>query len=130
MTSPVLAAHFERLKARYPSATLIDLPSGAALISVPSCGLPPGWSQPAVTLKFIAPNGYAVAAPDCFWVEPNLTVNGAILPRSSAINHQIPETTIPAHYFSWHVEKGHWLPNQHDLLTWTSMCLKRLQILE
>ncbi len=55
MTSPVLAAHFERLKARYPSATLIDLPSGAALISVPSCGLPPGWSQPAVTLKFISP---------------------------------------------------------------------------
>ena len=55
MTSPVLAAHFERLKARYPSATLIDLPSGAALISVPSCGLPPGWSQPAVTLRIHRP---------------------------------------------------------------------------
>ena len=51
-----------------------------------------------------------MAAPDCFWVEPNLTVNGATLPKSSAINHQIPETTISAHYFSWHVEKGHWLP--------------------
>ena len=130
MISPVLAGHFERFKARYTSATLTELPSGAALISVPSCGLPSGWSAQEVTLRFIAPNGYPVAAPDCFWVDPNLNVNGGSLPKSSATNNQIPETAVLCHWFSWHVEGGHWLPNLHDLLTWMSTCLKRLQIPE
>ncbi|MGH6810783.1 MAG: E2/UBC family protein [Methylocella sp.] len=127
MISPVLAAHYERFKVRYPNANLTNLQNGAALISVPSCRLPSGWSAQEVTLRFIAPNGYSVAAPDCFWVEPNLAINGRDLPKNSAINNQIPEAGILAHWFSWHVVQGHWLPNQHDLLTWMSMCLMRLQ---
>jgi hypothetical protein len=37
-------------------------------------------STAEVTLRFIAPNGYPAAAPDCFWVEPNLSMNGGSLP--------------------------------------------------
>src|SRR5271157_2164938 len=130
MTSPVLTAHFERFRARYGNATLTALASGASLVSVPGCALPQGWSARNVTVRFVAPNGYAVAAPDCFWVEPNLIVSSRGLPKNSAVENQMPETSIRAHWFSWHVEPGKWSPNVHDLLTWMSMCLKRLEIVE
>lgn len=130
MVSPALVTHFERVKTRYLSATLTNLPSGAALISVPSCGLPTGWPVQEVTLRFIAPNGYPMAAPDCFWVEPNLSLASGALPKSSNINNKIPETDIAGHWFSWHVGQGHWSANQHDLITWINLCLKRLQTIE
>jgi hypothetical protein len=127
MMPPVLAAHFERLKARYQGALLSFYETGAAMITIPACPLPAGWSSPAVTLRFIAPNGYPVSAPDCFWVEPNLAVNGSNLPRNSQINNQIPDAGITAHWFSWHLDQGQWWPNEHDLMTWLNLCLKRLQ---
>jgi hypothetical protein len=128
--TPVLTAHFERLKKRYSDAVLTGFQNGAALVTVPHCPLVAGWSAPEVTLRFIAPNGYAVAAPDCFWVEPNLMINGQTLPKNSAHNNQIPDAGISAHWFSWHIPAGHWFPNQHDLLTWMTLCLKRLQMVE
>lgn len=131
--TPILKKHFERLKERHPDATLIALPSGAAMVTVPGCALRSGWPVEVVTLRFLAPNGYGVAAPDCFWVEPRLTLNGGTPPKNSAYENQIPETANKAHWFSWHVDSdkgGRWLPNLHDLLTWLNMCFARLQILE
>ena len=66
----LIQAHFGRLKDKYPEATLEMLPGGAGLISVPRHPLPAGWSAAEVMMRFLAPNGYPVAAPDCFWVEP------------------------------------------------------------
>jgi hypothetical protein len=126
MIPPVMAVHFGRLKARYQGAFLSFLQTGAGLITIPDCRLPAGWSPQQVTLRFIAPNGYPVSAPDCFWVEPNLVVHGG-LPKNSQLNHQIPDAGIMAHWFSWHVEQGRWSPNNHDLLTWLGLCLTRLQ---
>ncbi len=128
--SPILEAHFARLKARHPGATLTELPSGAALIEMSPVALCDGWSAREVTLRTLAPNGYPVAAPDCFWVEPNLTFGNNKVPKNSAINNAIPETKITGHWFSWHVHGGRWLANTHDLLTWYSVCEKRLRFLE
>ena len=122
--------HFERLKERCPAATLLGLPSGAGLITIPHEPLLAGWSASEVTLRFIAPNGYAVAAPDCFWVDPKLTLNGATAPKNSQHPNAIPETDIVGHWFSWHVEPGKWCANRHDLLAWYGLCQKRLGILE
>ena len=96
MVSPVIEQHFSRLKERYPAATLSPLAGGAALITVPKCPLRPEWSVPEATLRFIAPNGYSVASPDCFWVEPNLYLPNQTLPKNSGQNNQIPETGIAA----------------------------------
>jgi hypothetical protein len=126
MIPPILAAHFEKLKARYGGALLQMFGSGAALVTVPACALPAGWSAPQVTLRFVAPNGYPVSAPDSFWVEPNLSIGGG-LPRNSQLNYAIPEAGVAAHWFSWHIEQGQWSPNNHDLLTWLGLCLRRLQ---
>jgi hypothetical protein len=71
-----------------------------------------------------------VAAPDCFWVEPLLTLNGGTVPKNSQHQNKIPETEITAHWFSWHVEQGKWCANRHDLLAWYGLCQKRLGILE
>jgi hypothetical protein len=127
MGSPVLLAHFARLKARYQDALLSLLSTGASLVTVPSFALPAGWPVPQVTLRFLAPNGYPVAAPDCFWVEPSLNLNGGGLPRNSQHNNAIPGANFAAHWFSWHVEQGKWSANDHDLMTWLGMCHVRLQ---
>ncbi len=126
MVPPILAAHFAKLKARYEGAFLELLNSGAALVTVPGCALPTGWSSEQVTVRFLAPNGYPVSAPDCFWAEPNLSISSG-LPRNSQPNNAIPDVGIAGHWFSWHVEPGKWSPNNHDLLTWLSLCFKRLQ---
>ena len=130
MPESLIERHFYRLKERCPAATLLKLPSGAGLITVPREPLGPGWSATEVTLCFIAPNGYSVAAPDCFWVEPGLTLNGGTVPKNSQHKYQIPETQLTAHWFSWHVEQGKWCANRHDLLAWYRCCQKRLGILE
>lgn len=128
--TPMLEAHFARLKARYRAATATDVPGGAVLIAVPDTPVGPGWSAVAATIRFLAPNGYPVAAPDCFWVEPNLMLAGGLLPKNSQINNAIAGAGITGHWFSWHVEGGRWSANCHDLLTWLTLCLKRLQHLE
>jgi hypothetical protein len=126
--TPKAIADFEALKARHPSGTLTELPSGAALMTL-DCGLPPGWSESKVILRFIMPNGYGVAPPDGFWVEPNLQVSGK-LPRGSELNHQIPEAGMAKHRFSWHFDGGHWSPNRDNLLTWLRSCHERLEKIE
>ena len=87
--------------------------------------IPDGWNITQATLRFIIPNGYPVSPPDCFWVEPNLTVNGA-KPKSSEYNNAIPEANINCHWFSWHIEQGRWSPNRDNLLTWLQSCRGRL----
>jgi hypothetical protein len=130
LANPVIDAHFKRLKARHPEAMMEYLKSGAALICVPQRPVPTTWSAPEVAIRFIAPPTYSVAAPDCFWVDPNISLPGGGLPKNSALNKDIPETQLRGHWFSWHVEGGHWMPNEHDLLAWLSSCMTRLQTIQ
>lgn len=126
--TPKAIADFKALQARHPSAVLTELPSGAALVTL-DFEPPAGWSAAKIVLRFIMPNGYPVAPPDGFWVEPALTVNGN-QPRSTEAKPQIPETTTSAQRFSWHIENGHWSPNRDDLFTWLRSCCERLEKLE
>jgi hypothetical protein len=126
--TPKALADFEALKARHPSATLRELPSGAALVTL-DFELPAGWSASKIILRFIMPNGYGVAPPDGFWVEPPLQIDGK-QPRSTELNSQIPEAGISAHRFSWHFDGGHWSPNRDNLITWLRSCRERLEKVE
>lgn len=126
--TPKAVADFNALKSRHPSAALTEFASGAALVTM-AFDLPPGWSATNVTLRFIMPNGYPVAPPDGFWVEPGLTVNGQ-QPRNTEANPKIPETEIASQRFSWHIDAGHWSANRDDLFTWLRSCRQRLEKLE
>jgi len=116
---------FEALKERHPTATFIELESGAALVSVPFT-LPVGWNTTEVTLRFLVPNGYPVAPPDSFWIEPNLIVNGD-KPGNSNWDQAIPETELKGNFFSWHFESGRWSPNRDNLIMWLRSCRDRLE---
>src|SRR4051794_13971899 len=115
MLSPVTLKQFERLKARYPAATLTELPSGSALIGVPELPLPAGWSRPASTARFIAPAGYPGPVPDCFWADADLALASGAAPQASQIN-VIPETQLQGRWFSWHVTDAQntWNPNRDE----------------
>ena len=49
---------FQELQGKYPKVSLLQLPSGAHLITVENVKLPIGWNQSTVTVLFVAPPGF------------------------------------------------------------------------
>jgi len=115
---------FSILKGVYGNAFTQDLPSGAVIIVLPDFPLPGGWSQNRTEIRFVAPVGFPLAKPDCFWADPNLRLNGGAMPQSSNLT-PIPETTEPRLWFSWHTAQ--WNPNRDNLMTYLRVIEKRLQ---
>lgn len=123
MLSPITQWQFERLKARYPEATLQELPSGAALVTIPNFRVSPGWSASVTTVRFIVPAGYPGPFPDCFWCDSGLLLANGAPPQASQDPHPIPETGLQGRWFSWHVSDAqkNWNPNRDDLLAYASI---------
>jgi hypothetical protein len=119
-----LEQQFELLRKSYPNAILEMLPSGAALVTVPEIELPRGWSQPRTTVKFLAPVGYPLARPDCFWADTELRLEGGAMPNATNLT-PIPDVNVPQLWFSWHV--GQWNPNRDGLLSYFRVILERLR---
>ena len=115
---------FAELREHWPTATLTPLGSGAHLITVLDYALRPGWSRPTTTIKFIAPPGFPMAKPDCFWADPDLRVEPGRIPQNSGQN-LIPEVNTPQLWFSWHVQT--WNPNIDSLLTYFRVIERRLE---
>ena len=126
---PVLERHIARFQKRYSAAEITQLPSGAALITVPDSTIPPGWNINVATIRFIAPVGYPSAQPDCFWVQPEMRLDDGTVPKNAGPG-QIPETTETWFWFSWHLESGQWNPNRDDLLTYFSVLMSRFKKFE
>jgi hypothetical protein len=112
----VINGQLTDIRARFPEATVCQLPSGAALVTVPDFEIAPGWSARRTTVRFLAPVGYPYAAPDCFWADAELRLANGTMPQNSAIN-PIPETSLQGLWFSWHLQKP-WNPNVDCFLTW------------
>jgi hypothetical protein len=129
MLSPITNRQFERVRERFPTATLQELPSGAALLTVPEVALPAGWSVESTTARFIVPTGYPGPAPDCFWSDKQLTLPGGRTPQASQLSHAIPEANMSGHWFSWHVTDAakNWNPNRDDLMTFLSIVFDRFR---
>ena len=123
-------AQFEQLKARYPGATREPLiPSNSALITLPNFSLPGGWNKAAATIRFIEPNGFPFASPDCFWADGDLRLAAGATPQNTASN-AIPETQLSGLlWFSWHVQNT-WNPNRDSLVTWVACIADRLRKLQ
>ena len=127
--NPILERQFTRFKKRYNAAEITELPSGAALITVPNSAIPPGWNIGVSTIRFIAPVGYPNAQPDCFWIKAEIKLENGTAPKNTGAN-QIPETTETWLWFSWHLEPGQWNPNRDDLLTYFSVLMARFKKFE
>jgi len=121
---PIADQQFAILKDRYPFAELHTLPSGAQLITIPNIPLPAGWSQPQSTIHFIAPVGYPLAKPDCFWADRDLRLRHGGMPHASNVT-AIPETNQLQLWFSWHTQ--HWNPNRDNLLTYVRVIEERFR---
>jgi hypothetical protein len=128
MLSPVTERQFDRVKERYPTATLDLLPSGAGLLTIPDVALPSGWNAPTTTIRFMVPNGYPGPCPDCFWADCGLRLANGALPQKSA-EQTIPQTQTRVLWFSWHVVEAakNWNPNRDDLLTYVGVVLDRMR---
>jgi hypothetical protein len=132
MLSPITQRQFERLVARYEGATMEELPSSAALVTIPNFRLPQGWSSDLTIVRFIVPVGYPGPFPDCFWATSGLRLADGRMPQNAADPNPIPETPIQDLWFSWHILDGprHWNPNRDDLLTFVSLISRRFELLQ
>jgi hypothetical protein len=123
------SAQFDEVKSRCPGATREVLPSRAALITFPDFRIPQGWNKSAATVRFIEPNGYPLACPDCFWTDGDLRLANGATPQNTGAN-AIPETQFAGLlWFSWHVRES-WNPNRDSLLTWIACICDRFRKLQ
>ena len=113
----------EVLRTVEPQATHQQLPDGSYLVVLPAQKLPNGWSKPSVEVRFLAPVGYPMARPDCFWTDPDLRLANGNPPKNTGRN-AIPHVGNQFLWFSWHV--GSWNPNVDNLLTYLYVIRRRL----
>lgn len=106
---------------------LIPLPNGSHLISVPGWKLCAGWNRPSANVLFVAPVGYPMAQPDCFWVEPaGFRLADGTTPQACNDANPIPGDTAgrSTTWFSWHLQS--WNPNQDSLKKFFDVIKARL----
>jgi hypothetical protein len=115
----------EELRQRYADLRMQALPSGAIQVAIGSVPLPAGWSKACTSIRFLVPAGYPFAAPDCFWADNDLLLEGGRMPCSAGNNNTIPETTEIGLWFSWHVQG--WNPNRDTLSSWMNTIGDRLR---
>lgn len=120
-----LQSQVEDLARHYSGLTSQQLPSGAVLIRLPEMPIPSGWSKSKTTIRFLAPTGYPMARPDCFWADADLRLVNGAMPASAQIN-QIPESGETGLWFSWHLTHA-WNPNTDTLATWVGVIRARFR---
>lgn len=119
-----IAEHLGVLQERYPAASVVSAPGGASLIKIPDVSLPSGWSQSTTEILFIAPVGYPVARPDCFWADVGLRLGNGGMPKSSGINTP-PGGDGNRLWFSWHLQR--WDPSRDDFIHYLRVIGRRFE---
>jgi hypothetical protein len=99
------------------------------LVRIPNVPLPEGWSQPSTEIRFVVPNGYPYAAPDCFWADMALRLRGGAMPKNATVGQMMPgQTDTQTLWFSWHVNAA-WNPSC-TLSTYVKVIRKRFEALQ
>lgn len=121
-----LQEQFDELKQQFAGATLVPS-EGLHLIKIPDLKLPSGWSQSSSDVRFVVPNGYPYAPPDCFWADGNLRLPSGQMPQNAQIGNVVPgQPENGLLWFSWHVQQA-WKPGVCNLLTYVKIIRNRFE---
>lgn len=118
----VFEEQFAALKDEFPAALYTPVSDGSYTVTIPDFPLPTGWSSASSTVRFIAPIGYPISRPDCFWCDATLRLAGGGPPQNTGAN-PMPNGPAPLLWFSWHV--SNWSPNGDTLRTYLRVIEKR-----
>jgi hypothetical protein len=120
---------FAEISATFSGATFTPVGGGMHLVRVPNVPLPEGWSQSSTEIRFVVPNGYPYAAPDCFWADMALRLRGGAMPKNATIGQTMPgQADAQTLWFSWHVNTA-WNPTC-TLSTYVKVIRKRFEALQ
>lgn len=121
----LLSKQVEAVQTIYPDAFLKE-EAGNRYLVVGGFPVPPHFCPTEATLLVILPNGFPMAAPDMFWVEPHLRLANGGEPEGSNQYEQYLGRTWQR--FSWHYTHGDavWRVGHSSLLTHLQFCQARL----
>lgn len=115
------------LQAKGLEAVVQRLTTGGYLVTVKNVPIRQGWSRATTDVLFLAPPGYPAAQPDCFWVTPQLRLQGGGTPQNSNDGTAIPGDPVPGRlltWFSWHLQS--WNPSKDKLALFYKTVMNRL----
>ncbi|WP_243383942.1 multiubiquitin domain-containing protein [Geothrix alkalitolerans] len=92
--------------------SLHEGPEGWSFLVIADYSLPSGFRPDKVQLLVKLPPTYPDAAPDMFWVHPEVQTPNGTVPRSTS-SERILEKDWQR--FSWHLANGAWKPGVSDL---------------
>ena len=117
---------FDAIAQVYPGATMAAV-EGLQLVVIPTIALPKGWSQRQTHVRFVIPNGYPYAAPDCFWADHALRLEKGQLPKNAQPGNVVPgQPDRNTMWFSWHVQAA-WNAATCDLMTYVQVIRSRFE---
>ena len=117
---------FAQISEAFPGATLTPV-NGLQLVVIPRVLLPKGWSQAITHIRFVIPNGYPYAAPDCFWADSTLRLAQGQIPQNAQVGNLTPGQPDPnTIWFSWHVQAA-WNAATCDLMTYVKVIRTRFE---
>jgi hypothetical protein len=93
-------------------AVLYDQADGWSFLIIANYALPPGFQPERVTLLVKLPPTFPDAAPDMFWVHPEVKTPAGSVPRSTSIEQLLNKNW---QRFSWHLAPGAWTPGVSTL---------------
>ena len=118
---PVAERDMRRLTETRPAAALHSQRDGTLIVEVPGLALPPGWSMPIVTVRWVLSPAYPAAQPDCFFTDAELRLANGGMPINSGHQELQGRQLL---WFSWHVQG--WRPGRDDLLSYLRFVESRL----
>lgn len=100
---------------------------GWSFLVIPEYQLPAGFSPDRVQLLLKLPPTFPDAAPDMFWVSPQVRAPNGCLPRATS-----PERLLGQEWqrFSWHLAAGAWKPGVSTLRDFLRCVAARFQRLD
>lgn len=114
----------------YPGASLTAMGNGVYQVLIPVMPLPAGWNQITTEVRFVVPNGYPFAAPDCFWADPSLRLANSAMPQNAQIGQPNPGQPDPGKlWFSWHLQTP-WNPSNCILTTYVNVIRRRFEAVQ
>ena len=93
-------------------AVLYPQPDGWQFLVISEYKLPRGFRPDVVELLIKLPPTFPDAAPDMFWVAPEVKTPGGTVPRATSVEHLLGK---PWQRFSWHLASGAWVPGVSEL---------------